>query len=176
MKKTLMWITAFCLFTFSTVIGQQAKEEEKPDPMANFSLVDETYSVPEDMKAGFDSITEKDAVTYLKFVSHDLLEGRETASDGYDIAALYAATMFELWGIAPAGDVIKPRTDMRRMMMGEKREEGSKRSYFQNIAMRETLGNRGNGRCSVADRSAEKDSVRSRRISTIAIPPRAHNL
>jgi len=51
--------------------------------------------------------------------------------------------MFELWGLKPAGDMIRPRMDMRRMMMGGERPQGSKRSYFQNIAMRETLETEG---------------------------------
>ncbi|MGB3862256.1 MAG: M20/M25/M40 family metallo-hydrolase [Candidatus Aminicenantaceae bacterium] len=139
MKKSMILITALCLLVFSTLNAQEAKEEEKPDPLANFSLVEETQPVPEDVKVGFESITGKDAVTYLKFISDDLLEGRDTGSDGYDIAALYGATMFELWGLKPAGDKIRPRMDMRRMMMGGQTAESSKRSYFQNIAMRETL-------------------------------------
>jgi len=138
-KKSMILIAALCFLVFSTVIAQQAKEEEKPDPMANFSLVDEIQPVPEDVKVGFESITGKDAVTYLKFISDDLLEGRDTGSDGYDIAALYGATMFELWGLKPAGDKIRPRMDMRRMMMGGQMAQSTKRSYFQNIAMRETL-------------------------------------
>lgn len=121
------------------MMGQEAKEEEKSDPLANFSLVDKTQPVPEDVKVGFESITGKDAVTYLKFISDDLLEGRDTASDGYDIAALYTATLFELWGLKPAGDMDRPRMDFRRMMMGGQTPQKTKRSYFQNIAMRETL-------------------------------------
>jgi hypothetical protein len=139
MKKSIILIATLCFLVFSSVIAQEVKEEEKPDPLANFSLVDETQPVPEDMKVGFESITGKDAVTYLKFISDDLLEGRDTASDGYDIAALYGAIMFELWGLKPAGDKPRPRMDMRRMMMGGQMPGSSKRSYFQNIAMRETL-------------------------------------
>jgi hypothetical protein len=139
MKKSVILIAALCLCVFSIAMGQEAKEEEKSDPMANFSLVDETQPVPEDVKVGFESITGEDAVTYLKFISDDLLEGRDTASGGYDIAALYAATMFELWGLKPAGDIVRPRMDFRRMMMGGQTARGSKRSYFQNIPMRETL-------------------------------------
>jgi hypothetical protein len=138
-KKFMISIAVLCLLVFSITMGQEAKEEEKPDPLANFSLVDETQPVPDDVKVGFESITGKDAVTYLKFISDDLLEGRDTGSDGYDIAALYGATMFELWGLKPAGDIIRPRMDYRRMMMGGQRVQSSKRSYFQNIPMRETL-------------------------------------
>ena len=130
------------MFAFSSVVGQQEKEEAKPDPLANFSFVDEIKPVPEKMKEGFDSITDEDAVNYLQFLSSDLLEGRDTASHGYDIAALYAATMFELWGIKPAGDMIRPP---RRSMFDRLKGGGpkSKKGYFQNIAMREYLSNEG---------------------------------
>lgn len=145
MRKPLLFITILSLFTFSLLIGQQEKAEEKPDPMKNFSLVTETTPVQEKVKVGFESITGKDAVTYLNFISSDLLEGRETADEGYDIAALYAATMFELWGIEPAGDSVRPRMGMRRMSQGQPPAPPSKarRSYFQNIAFKETLGNEG---------------------------------
>jgi len=142
MRKTVTLFIILCLFAFSALTAQQAKEEEKPDPLANFSFVDEIKPVPERMKEGFDSITDRDAVNYLQFLSSDLLEGRDTASHGYDIAALYAATMFELWGIKPAGDMDRPP---RRSMFDMMKKGGpkSKKSYFQNMAMREYLGNEG---------------------------------
>jgi hypothetical protein len=144
MKKLLFLIVILSFLPYSLAIGQQQQAEEKPDPMKNFSLVDETQPVAEKVKVGFESITGKDAITYLKFLSDDLLEGRDTASDGYDIAALYAATMFELWGIEPAGDMERPRMDFRRMMMGgEQPSAQATRGYFQNIAFLETLGSEG---------------------------------
>ena len=144
MKKTLLFILILSILPYSLAIGHQEQAEEKPDPMKDFSLVEETQPVPEKVKGGFDSISGKDAVTYLKFISDDLLEGRDTASEGYDIAALYAATMFELWGIKPAGDMERPRMDFRRMMMqGGQPPAKGKRGYFQNIAFLETLGSEG---------------------------------
>jgi hypothetical protein len=144
LKKSLFFIVVLCLFTFSLLTGQQEKAEEKPDPMKNFSIVTEIQPVPEKVKEGFESITGKDAITYLKFISSDLLEGRETASQGYDIAAEYAATMFELWGIKPAGDAVRPRMDMRLMMMQRSQTPpATKRGYLQNIAMKEALRNEG---------------------------------
>ena len=144
MKKTLFFILILSLLPYSLAIGQQEQAEEKADPMKAFSLVDEIQPVVDRVKVGFDSITGKDAVTYLKFISDDLLEGRDTASEGYDIAALYGATMFELWGIKPAGDMERPSMDFRRMMMGGGQQPPqAKRSYFQNIAFLETLGSEG---------------------------------
>jgi hypothetical protein len=145
MKKFLTASFLVYSFMFLSFAGPQEKAEEKPDPLKNFSLVSETQPVPEKVKPGFDSITAEDAMIYLRFISDDLLEGRDTGYAGYNIAALYAASMFELWGIKPAGDPERPRGDMRSMMMsgGTPPASQSKRSYFQNVAMIETLGSEG---------------------------------
>jgi hypothetical protein len=144
MRKTLLFVVIFCFVTFSLPAIQQEKAEEKTDPMKDFSIVEETTPVPEKVKTGFESITGKDAVTYLKFISDDLLEGRDTGFPGYDIAAHYAASMFELWGIKPAGDFVRTRMDFRAMMMrGAQPPPSAKRGYFQNIPMLETLGSEG---------------------------------
>ncbi len=143
MRKPLLFIIIFCFLAFSSLVGQQQKAEEKPDPMKNFSLVTETKPVQEKVKVGFESITGQDAVTYLKFISSDLMEGRETASEGYDIAALYAASLFELWGIKPAGDTERPRMSMRMMFQPQQKPSAPKRSYLQNIPFIETLGSEG---------------------------------
>jgi Zn-dependent M28 family amino/carboxypeptidase len=42
--------------------------------------------------------------THVRFLSHDLLEGRGTGQRGGDIAAEYVATQFALYGLKPAGD------------------------------------------------------------------------
>lgn len=41
---------------------------------------------------------------HVRFLSHDLLEGRGTGQRGGDIAAEYIATQFALFGLKPAGD------------------------------------------------------------------------
>lgn len=142
MKRLLSLIVILSLLPYALAIGQQDQAEEKADPMKDFSLVEKIQPVADNVKVGFDSITGEDAATYLKFISDDLLEGRETATEGYDIAALYAATLFELWGIEPAGDMERQRFDYRRMMRGEQ-PPAAKRTYFQNIAFEEILGNEG---------------------------------
>jgi Zn-dependent M28 family amino/carboxypeptidase len=40
----------------------------------------------------------------MRFLSDDLLEGRETGTRGYELAAKYVATQFEGAGLKPAGD------------------------------------------------------------------------
>jgi Zn-dependent M28 family amino/carboxypeptidase len=41
---------------------------------------------------------------HVRFLAHDLLEGRGTGQRGGDIAAEYIATQFALYGLKPAGD------------------------------------------------------------------------
>ncbi|MGS2719521.1 M28 family metallopeptidase [Paraglaciecola aestuariivivens] len=42
--------------------------------------------------------------SHLRFLSDDLLEGRDTGSQGHEIASLYIAAEFEKYGLTPAGD------------------------------------------------------------------------
>ena len=42
--------------------------------------------------------------THVEFLADDLLEGRATATRGYDLAARYVAAQLALLGLAPAGD------------------------------------------------------------------------
>lgn len=41
---------------------------------------------------------------HVEFLADDLLEGRETGTRGYDIAARYVATQFEAYGLKPGGE------------------------------------------------------------------------
>src|SRR5271154_7385846 len=41
---------------------------------------------------------------HVRYLSHDLLEGRGTGQRGGDIAAEYIAAQFALYGLKPAGD------------------------------------------------------------------------
>ena len=41
---------------------------------------------------------------HLRFLSHDLLEGRDTGSRGLEVASIYIASQFEQLGLKPAGD------------------------------------------------------------------------
>lgn len=143
MKKTVLFAIILILFSFSVLIGQQKSEQEKTDPMENLSIVTEPRPVPEPMKIGFDSITGKDAIAYLTFLASDSLQGRDTASLGYDIAAEYVASMFTLWGIKPAGDFIRPTRQGRFRTPSQAQTQKPKRGYFQNIAFREILSNEG---------------------------------
>src|ERR1700758_5581869 len=51
-----------------------------------------------------ETITPDHIRQHVRFLSHDLLEGRGTGQRGGDIAAEYIATQFALDGLQPAGD------------------------------------------------------------------------
>ena len=62
------------------------------------------------------AITRKNLEAQVKFLSHDLFEGRGTGTRGYDLAALYVATQFEQIGLRP----------------------GAGKSYLQPVPLRKT--------------------------------------
>lgn len=49
-------------------------------------------------------LTQTQLKEYLSFIASDELEGRDTPSEGLNIAAQYIATHLSEWGYAPAGD------------------------------------------------------------------------
>lgn len=55
--------------------------------------------------AGAEAVADKNMIrAHLGFLADDLLEGRETGSRGYDIAARYVASQFLQYGVKPKGD------------------------------------------------------------------------
>jgi Zn-dependent M28 family amino/carboxypeptidase len=64
-------------------------------------------SVPRPSPAAFqalETINPERIRAHVRFLSHDLLEGRGTGQRGGDIAGEYIATQFALYGLKPAGD------------------------------------------------------------------------
>jgi len=141
----VLFMFIWVLFVGPSLMGQEPKGKTEPNKedrsnMKNFSIIEKVLPTPEDLKAGFESITGKDAGTYLKFLASDLLEGRDTGSMGYDIAAEFVSTMFALWGIQPAGDVPQKTPDFRHFSPpGSEKKEKSQRSYFQEVEMKEIM-------------------------------------
>ena len=138
MKKHMSFVLVICFLAAPWVSAQAQTEEQKTDLIEALSLVKEPLPVPDKVKTGFESITGNDAYTYLSFLASDELEGRDTASPGYAAASQYAASMFRLWGIEPAGDLIKPRRG-RFMGTGPAQPAAPRKGYFQNIAFKEIL-------------------------------------
>lgn len=60
--------------------------------------------LPSSAIAAMQKIDSERIRAHVRFLSHDLLEGRGTGQRGGDIAAEYIATQFALYGLKPAGD------------------------------------------------------------------------
>jgi Peptidase family M28 len=132
------------LIVFGLFLGLSAQtpppQQPKPeDIQKNLVQVEQTQPVADKLKPGFDTITAKDSITMLSYISSDLMEGRETTTRGYRLAAEYAASLMALWKLQPGGD--QPMMD-RMMMFRFGPEQAPRtppgRSYLQEFAMKET--------------------------------------
>jgi hypothetical protein len=141
MKKYVL--SALLIVFFAFALGAQTPpppQQQKPeDILKNLVLVEKPQVVSEKMKTGFESITAKDSLAMLTYVSSDLLEGRETATRGYELAAEYASSLFSLWKLKPAGDMpgLGRFQFMRRMGPEERPSTPPEKSYFQEFVMKE---------------------------------------
>src|SRR5579871_4221224 len=88
------WLTFFLPLTFALTILGHSQSKKRPSPIKLSGLAFSAMQKvnPENIRA------------HVRFLSHDLLEGRGTGQRGGDIAAEYIATQFALYGLKPAGD------------------------------------------------------------------------
>ncbi|MCU1305681.1 MAG: peptidase [Acidobacteriaceae bacterium] len=70
---------------------------------ANKRSVTDT-SLPPAAQTALRNVNPENIRQHVRFLSHDLLEGRGTGTRGGDIAAEYIATQFALYGLKPMGD------------------------------------------------------------------------
>ncbi len=93
------FITA--LLAFLLAMGAAAQEKAaKPAAAPKAS----GPALPAAAAAALKSIDSERIRAHVRFLSHDLLEGRGTGQRGGDIAAEFIATQFALYGLKPAGD------------------------------------------------------------------------
>jgi Zn-dependent M28 family amino/carboxypeptidase len=90
-------IVAVGLLLVATLPAQQ--NPPKPRPESRFGS-----HLPPAAIAALQGIRPDNIEAHVRFLSHDLLEGRGTGQRGGDIAAEYIATQFALYGLKPAGD------------------------------------------------------------------------
>jgi hypothetical protein len=139
-KKLFPVVLVFALIIGLRAQGPPPQSQMKPEDVQKaLSLVDKPVPAPDKFKAGLEAITAKDSIAMLTYIASDLLEGRETATRGYALAAEYAASLFKLWGVKPAGDM--PMMGGFRMGGGGRAQAPSappEKTYFQEFAMRET--------------------------------------
>ncbi|MHB8053915.1 MAG: M20/M25/M40 family metallo-hydrolase [Candidatus Aminicenantales bacterium] len=112
-------------------------------------LVDKPEPVPDKYKTGFATISSKDTMAMLTYLSSDWMEGRETGTSGYALAADYVVSQFKMWGIKPAGDFPLPAGF--RMRFSEPTPPAApERTYFQNITFKEVADTKGEIKVEVA--------------------------
>jgi hypothetical protein len=158
MKKNVLAV----VLVFAGIIGLRAQgpppqqQMKIEDVQKALSLVDKPVPAPDKFKAGLEAITAKDSIAMLTYIASDLLEGRETATRGYALAAEYAASLFKMWGIKPAGDL--PMRGGFRMGGGggQASQTPPEKTYFQEFAMRETTDAQSDMTIEVAKGSALK--------------------
>ena len=135
------------LFVFALIFSLQAQmppqqQMKLEDVQKALSLVDKPQPPPDKYKAGLEAITAKDSIAMLTFIASDWMEGRETATRGFTIAAEYAASLFKLWGIKPAGDLPSFGGGRGMGARGGAQPGASttppERTYFQEFALKST--------------------------------------
>jgi Zn-dependent M28 family amino/carboxypeptidase len=94
MRKTLLVLLPLALI-LSFSIAQATRKSSGPSASAHLPPVAIT---------AFQKIDPEHIRAHVRFLSHDLLEGRGTGQRGGDIAAEYIATQFWLDGLKAAGD------------------------------------------------------------------------
>lgn len=138
MKKNLFSVVlVFALIVGLRAQGPPQQQMKLEDVQKALSLVDKVQPAPDKFKAGLEAITAKDTLAMLTYVASDLMEGRETATRGYAMAAEYAASLLKMWGVKPAGDMPMAMGGFR-MGRTQAPQAPRERSYFQEFAMRET--------------------------------------
>jgi Zn-dependent M28 family amino/carboxypeptidase len=137
MKKSI--ISILVIFALVFALKAQAPQQPKPeDILKNLCLVEKPQIPPEKMKTGFELITAKDSITMLSYISSDLMEGRETATRGYQLASNYASSLLSLWKLKPAGDAPGMGRMMMRGMGAEARQlPPQEKSYLQELVLKE---------------------------------------
>jgi Zn-dependent M28 family amino/carboxypeptidase len=145
-KKNLFTVVlVFALLIGLRAQGPPAQQQMKlEDVQKALSLVEKPQPAPDKFKAGLEAITAKDSIAMLTYIASDLLEGRETATRGYTLAAEYAASLLKLWGVKPAGDMPMAMGGFR--MGGGARSQApqtpQERTYYQDFALKETSESR----------------------------------
>jgi Zn-dependent M28 family amino/carboxypeptidase len=94
---------AFILAALSLLV--YAEPGAAPAPAAASAKRDPiSVRLPSAAFAALETINPEHIRWHVRFLSHDLLEGRGTGQRGGDIAAEYMATQFAEYGLKPAGD------------------------------------------------------------------------
>jgi hypothetical protein len=141
-KRAWIVVLVFGLLVMGRAQVPPEQQMKPEDVQKALSLVEKPQSAPEKFQPGLAAITPQDSIAMLTFIASDSLEGRETGTRGFHTAAEYAASLFKLWGIQPAGDMPRPSFNFR--MFGGQRPAPAnppERTYFQEFGLRKVTDN-----------------------------------
>ncbi len=93
------------------------------------------YSQESEINKGLQAITSDAIKAQLGFLASDWMEGREAGEKGEFLASDYLASMLQLYGVKPGGDLIQS---------GVAGGIGREKSYFQNFVILKTSSGRNN--------------------------------
>lgn len=93
MRKSVIVFSVLCLVTIALPVIRKATQAATV-----------FAQLPPPVISGMRNIEPEHIRAHVRFLSHDLLEGRGTGQRGGDIAAEYIATQFELYGLKAASD------------------------------------------------------------------------
>jgi hypothetical protein len=136
MRKHGTLVLLICFAVFGPGAGASRSQSAKPAAARNsVQLAESPRPAPAKVKPGLDAITAEGSLGMLSYLASDLLEGRETGTRGYQLAAEYAASLFSLWQLKPAGGASEPdrtpagspshRESRRWLLRGDTRRSSS---------------------------------------------------
>ena len=141
-KPALMSFAAvFVVLSLAAQVPAPAPAAKPDERVKNLDLVEKVAPAPDSFKAGFESISAKDSLAMLTYIASDLMEGRETATRGYQAAAEYAASLFGLAHLTPLGDPAMRPFNMMQMLTASPQGPGKppETTYLQEFPLIETL-------------------------------------
>src|SRR5271156_5060251 len=92
------WLAIFLALCFTLALPNLIQAQSKKHHAPQSAKLSGTVF------ASLQKVNPENIRAHVRFLSHDLLEGRGTGQRGGDIAAEYIATQFALYGLKPAGD------------------------------------------------------------------------
>jgi len=102
MRRLFIVILNIALLLILATAAPLAKNQASPKTRRAAAARSE--ALPVAAVSAMSSIDPERIRAHVKFLADDLLEGRGTGQRGGDLAALYLATQFEIYGLKPAGD------------------------------------------------------------------------
>ena len=104
MKRIVFFLIVFLAALVAMAQSKPGVVKTGSSTAKKSAAVENDPALPAAANAAMKAVDGEHMRQHVRFLSHDLLEGRGTGQRGGDIAAEYIATQFVLYGLKPAGD------------------------------------------------------------------------